>query len=788
MLPSKYGYFSEKGDEYIITSPDTPRPWINVLTNTRYGCVLSQAGGGFSWIDSSKLNMLTRWNQELVGDQDGMHLFLHDKKKKKLWSLGWNPCSDAGGEFSCTHGIGYSILTRKIDDIKATTTVFVPPDDTLEIRIVEIRNESTHTREICLQSALTWLCDQWYDAHREFHRTFLETQWKPECNAVYATKRRWDVPYIEGQQDHFTWPYTAFHAVSLKPKFASGDLYEIRGRNGHAAKPAALFAPDGIGSFGQHVDSAASLRVQFTLKPGQSKTCVFLLGAETSPGKAAQLIKKYNSVSAAKKAFIETRQWWKSLLSAFSCTLPDAKMNALVNYWLPYQAIAGRLFAKTGYYQNSGAYGYRDQLQDSLAWCILRPQHARAHILRACGVQKSDGSVCHWWFPNTPINSQTNCSDDFLWLPFILCKYIQETGDTSILKERVPFMDDGDATVLEHAIASVDRALKRLSPRGLPLIGDNDWNDGMSSVGDKMKGESVWLGHFLYTILNDVSSLLAANKVLPGKVKKYKVIAKQLKIDVNTHGWDGKWYLRATTDEGKMLGSKKCKEGRIFLNAQTWAVISGIADESRAENAMQKAREILFRKQGALLFAPPYTKPDPAIGYLTQYAPCMRENGGVYTHAAVWAILAEALLGNAQLAHDVFKSLCPIKPKTETDLYAAEPYVLPGNIDGPDTPTPGRAGWTWYTGSAAWMYHTIIRQLIGIQPTSAGLIIDPCIPKKWKEFSVDCTVQDIHVSLHIQNLNGVEKGIQKIRVNGKKVNLPISLKGKNSLDIQITMG
>ena len=283
-------------------------------------------------------------------------------------------------------------------------------------------------------------------------------------------------------------------------------------------------------------------------------------------------------------------------------------------------------------------------------WFLLDPPRAKEHIRRTCRVQNADGSVAHWWFPDTPIACRTNCSDDFLWLPFILCRYVNETGDTRILDAREPFADAGKDTVLRHALASIDRALDRLSPRGLPLIGDNDWNDGMSSVGDKMKGESVWLGHFLHGILLDMADLLAARRTLPRRAAKYRTAARALRAAINSHCWDGEWYTRATTDEGAILGAKACREGRIFLNAQTWAVIGRTADADRADTAMRSARALLYHPYGSLLFAPPYTTPDPAIGYLTQYAPGMRENGGVYTHAAVWSVLAEAMRGDAACA------------------------------------------------------------------------------------------------------------------------------------------
>jgi cellobiose phosphorylase len=667
-------------------------------------------------------------------------------------------------------------------------TIFVPPKDTLEIWLVEVHNRSRRKRTLRIQSYFEWLCGQWYDAHREFSRTFLETEYNKAGHVIYARNRKWDVPYTKGSFEQFTWPFTAFHACSVTPAYVTGDSYDFIGRNGDPAAPAGVNAKNGIGSFGRHVDSAASIRAEITLKPGAKKTLVFVLGAARSKQAANRLVKKYARVTAARSALQHTKRHWQDLLDGFECTTPDNRVNILVNTWLKYQAVSARLYGKTGYYQNSGAFGFRDQLQDSQVWLPLDPRQAREHILRCCAEQQRNGRVCHWWFPGTPIKHITNCSDDYLWLPWFIVQYLKETADFSMLKRSVPFADGSQTDVLGHALASIDRALHRMSPRGIPLLGDNDWNDGLSNAGKEMKGESVWLAHFLHLVLTEWAAVLKRLGIKKSRASRYKTCAQSLRDAVNAHCWDGSWYWRATTDTGEKLGSHACREGKLFLNAQTWALIGGTAPPDRAEQAMAAARKYLYTPYGSLLFSPAFTKPDPGIGYLTQYAPGTRENGGVYTHAAVWSILAEALRGNGTGAWERFNALCPVKQPAAVENYACEPYVLPGNIDGPASPTPGRAGWTWYTGSAAWLFHALSSALLGIRAEYDGLVIDPCIPARWKTYTVKRHFRGACLHITVNNPDGVETGVASVSVNGVPAKMPLTVQKGKEYIIVVRMG
>ncbi|MDP2912624.1 MAG: hypothetical protein Q8N91_01275 [Candidatus Omnitrophota bacterium] len=426
---------------------------------------------------------------------------------------------------------------------------------------------------------------------------------------------------------------------------------------------------------------------------------------------------------------------WDGLLSGLEVETPDPAMNLMINTWLKYQAIAGRLWARCAYYQSSGALGFRDQLQDSQIFFYLKPELAKKQILLHAAHQYKAGTVYHWWHTLTEWGLDTGFSDDLLWLPYITLNYLDETKDFGILNEKVKYLDAKPESIYNHCLRAINKALSRFSKRGLPLIGEGDWNDGLSSVGVNWKGESVWLGHFLYGALERFAEISGMKK----DFKSSRVFIKRkeaLKKAINKYAWDGKWYIRAVSDNGKILGSSKSEEGKIYFNAQSWAVINKTAEENRGETAMNYAEKYLDREYGPLLFYPAYSKPDYEIGYLTRYAAGIRENGGVYSHAATWAIMAECVLKRCEKAYGMYRKMIPPERGMDPDLYKSEPYVMPGNIDGPDSANFGRGGWTWYTGSAAWMFRVIVEWILGVRPGKDGLIVDPCIPDGWNGFKM----------------------------------------------------
>ena len=766
LFSNGFGYFNEQGNEYVITRPDTPRPWVNVISNKLYGFVISQPGGGYSWLGHATLNRLTRWEQDLVRDNWGKFLYLRDNSTGDYWSLTWQPVRRPPERYECRHGMGYTAISSLNKAVESQAVFFVPPGDPLEIWIVTVKNLSEDQRRLSLFTYFEWLLGAAPDWHREFHRCFVETSFHKPIGGIAASKRLWELP---GTQWNRSWDYVAFHTAIPHPDGFECDKEAFMGRYGSLAAPRAVVEGVTRQTSGNWVDPIGCLKVDLELAPGEEREVVFLLGAAENLAEVERLVAKYASIQAAESAFRATRAFWHGLLSPLQMETPDKAFDILNNWWFKYQAISGRLWGRTSYYQPGGAYGFRDQLQDSQVFLLLgQPELALTQIKLHARHQFQNGAVYHWWHPIAETGRTTEISDDLLWLPFALIAYLKETGDFSALDAKEPYLDGARGTLYEHCLRAIDRALSRFSPRGLPLIGEGDWNDGMNAVGPEMKGESVWLAHFLYLILIEFSRLATMRKEAEVS-NRYLARAAGLKDAVNQYAWDGEWYIRATDDQGNVLGSGSCAEGKIFLNSQTWAVISGVAGPARAAIAMDSVERFLERDYGPLLLWPAYTQVNPQIGYLTRYAPGTRENGGVYTHAATWAILAECLLKRPEAAYRMYCKINPIRRGLVPECYRAEPYVTPGNVDGPDSPHFGRGDWTWYTGSAAWLLKVGIEGILGLKPIYEGLIIDPCIPPEWDGFKVRRPFRGAIYEIEVKKPHHTGHGISQVMVDGSAV-------------------
>jgi len=764
---TKYGYFAENGREYVITTPRTPRPWINVMSNGDYGMIVSQTGSGYSWRTHAQLNRLTRWEQDLIKDEWGKYLYLRDEKGN-LWSAGWKPVCREPDHYTCRHGIGYSVIESSNFGIDSTLLMFVPNDEPLEIWKLTLQNLTNKPRTLQLYSYLEWGLGAAPDWHREFHRSFIETSFDAGLQALFATKRLWEIPTDRGHWNA-EWAYTAFHSCNPKPASFDSDKETFLGMYGNQRAPEAVQAGKKLGQrAGNWLDPVACLHLSITLAPRAEKTLCFTLGAARSKEEAASLIHKYRSPEGVDAALDMVLRRWAGLLGTVNVATPDDAMNIMLNTWLKYQAISGRLWGRTAYYQTGGAYGFRDQLQDSQIFLPIEPARTRQQILMHARHQFQDGTVYHWWHPISETGLQNKISDNLLWLPFVLTSYLLETNDLAVLDCREPFVDDAaPVSLYEHCQRAIRKALERFSKRGLPLIGAGDWNDGLSAVGLDMKGESVWLGHFLHRILIDFAAIAEKRgDVATGRL--YRERARHLKDSINELAWDGAWYSRGTKDSGEKFGSKENTEGRIYLNAQTWAVISGVADRPRAEEVMDQVENMLEYKAGPLLLFPGYKTCDRYIGYLTRYAAGMRENGGVYTHAATWAVIAEALLGRGEEAFRMFSKINPINRGKRPEEYMAEPYVTPGNIEGPDSAFYGRGGWTWYTGSAGWLFKVGLEWILGVRAAFDGLVIDPCIPAGWKGFTVRRNFRGASYVIEVRNPEHVNQGVKELCIDGEK--------------------
>ena len=765
---TKYGYFDNDGKEYVIKTPQTPKPWVNVISNGDYGMVLSQTGGGFSWKEHSEFNRITRWHQDLIKDDWGKYIYIKNNKTGEIWSPTWSPVKTDLDSYECRHGIGYTKFKTVYKGIEIVLVMFVPFGKTFEIWDINVANNNSNEIDLSFFTYFEWVLGSSADHHREFHKQFLETEYDKNINGIKAKKRLWDISI--GDRGHWNteYIYTGFFTCSKTPASYEGDKEKFIGNYGSLDNPKAVTTGIMTQSTGAFNDSIASLKIDVSLQSKSKERIQFFLGITQSNNDIKSILDKYNSNNSIDEAFEKVSKKWNDILGTLNIETPDISLNYMVNTWSRYQAISARLWGRTAYYQQSGAFGFRDQLQDSLVFLPINPELTKNQIKLHARHQFVGGEVLHWWHPISETGLKTEMTDDLLWMPFVINQYIIETCDYQILNDEEPFYDAADtkASIYEHCRLAIEKVLTRFSERGIPLIGAGDWNDGMSAVGLEMKGESFWLAEFLYLILIDFAEL--SNKI--GKEHnsvRYLEKADKLKEDFNLHSWDGEWFIRATKDSGEKIGSSECSDGQIYLNPQSWSVISSITDEKKQRIAMNSVKEKLLKKNGCLLLQPAYRSPDKYIGYLSRYAAGRRENGGVYSHASTWAIWAYAKLGEDSFANEVANKMNPINAGKNPDEYVAEPFVLPGNIDGPDSPYYGMGGWTWYTGSASWYQKNVIDWILGIRASKEGLVIDPHIPEDWGSFKIIRIFRGTEFNITVNNPNGLSSGNLELMIDGK---------------------
>jgi len=765
---SKYGYFDSEGTEYVIINPKTPKPWVNVISNGVYGMVISQTGGGFSWHTHSEFNRLNRWHQDLVQDNWGKYFYIKDKQTGEIFNPTFMPLAKTPVKYECRYGTGYTKFKVEYPKFEVLTEIFIPFGETFEVWRFIVNNKTKEELKLSFTSYFEFCLGSSADFHREFHKSFIETEFDEITGIFWGTKRLWEIPLGDRGHWNIEYPFNGFITCNQPIDSWEGDKEKFIGNYGSLINPESLKLMELSCSQGKWNDSIGSIQSSVTIAPGKTGEIAFFLGITEDKIEMPKRLREYFNSESLNKSLNSVKEKWGAMLSPLEIKTPDKGMDYLVNIWLRYQAISGRLWGRTAYYQQSGAFGFRDQLQDSLVYLPIDPELTAAQIKLHAKHQFQDGTVLHWWHPISETGLVTKMTDDLLWLPYMVIQYIEETGNISILNEKEPYYDNPQkqASLFEHCIAAFDIVFSRFSSRGLPLIGAGDWNDGLSAVGLEFKGESMWLAAFLYGILDDFAPL--AGKLGRKEIAdQYEKKALELKIKFNEFAWDGKWFSRATKDSGEKIGSRENTDGKIFLNSQTWSVITNIGYEHYQKTAMDSVKTFLLKNNGALLLSPAYSSPDKYIGYLTRYAPGRRENGGVYTHAATWAIKAFALLKDAEGAWESYKRLSPINNGMDADKYAAEPYVTPGNIDGPESPNYGMGGWTWYTGSASWFQKIIVDYILGVRASGSGLLIDPVIPADWESYSVKRKYRGCEYSVNFSNPERRSSGITQIKVDGE---------------------
>lgn len=740
------GGFSADGREYVITitpGQTTPAPWVNVLANPRFGTVVSAGGGAYTWSENAHGFRLTPWHNDPVSDVHGEAFYLRDERSGQVWSPTPLPCAGATPYVS-RHGFGYSVFEHREAGIESELWTYVALDEPLKYWVLKLHNRSDRPRRLSATGYVEWVLGDL----RPKSALHVITEIDPASGALFARN-----PYNSEFADRL-----AFFDVDDPARTVTGDRSEFIGRNGTLNRPAALTRARLSGRVGPALDACGALQVQIELAPGQTHEIVFRLGVVGRRGAddASHLVHRHRGAAAARAALTAVQDYWTQTLGVVQVETPDPALDLLANGWLLYQTLACRFWARSGDYQSGGAFGFRDQLQDAMALVQAEPARVREHLLLCAGRQFREGDVQHWWHPPSGRGVRTRCSDDYLWLPLATCRYVRTTGDTGVLDEMIPFLDgrlvegeddgyydlpgqsDESASLYEHCARAIRHGL-RMGERGLPLIGSGDWNDGMNLVGIKGRGESIWLGFFLYEVLKRFAELAWRRGDAPF-TEQCEQEAERLRQSLEQHGWDGDWYRRAYFDDGTPLGSATSPECRIDSIAQSWSVLSGAADPARARQAMEALDTHLVRREAGLiqLLDPPFDQSALEPGYIKGYVPGVRENGGQYTHAAIWATMAFARLGDRTRAWELFDLINPINHGRSPEgiaTYKVEPYVVAADVYGV-APHVGRGGWTWYTGSAGWMYRLILESLLGLRLEADRLYIAPCLPAHWDGFKL----------------------------------------------------
>lgn len=773
----KYGRFSEDGKEFIITKPDTPAPWVNYISNGKYTGLVSNAAGGYSFYVCPKDSRITRHRYNgLPWDRPGRYIYIRDEECR-YWSATWQPVALAPDYYECRHGMGYTSIEQKYNSVVSRILYFVPITDDLELWRVTLVNESDHPRrlkifayvELCLGHALVDLINQPNDQH------FNVVHYDSESEILYATKNYW-VTYTRAtvKQPNQAWNKYVFFATSLPITGFDGKKDAFIGPWRSESNPIAVEEGMCRNTEITAGDACAALQSEIILRPREAKDFVVLLGVvdrEDYEHQAELVVRKYKQLHNVDGAFRDLKQYWESYLSVVQVDTPDANINCMLNVWAKRQAwVTFHMHRTAGYYHGGLLFGtgIRDQCQDLMGPVMAEPDVVADRICEVLAHQFADGSTLHNYFPITGDGEKTGHSDTPLWLPFAIQTYLKETGDFGFLGRSVPYYDSGEGTVLEHMIRAIDYPLSKLTPRNLPKFGPGDWNDTLDYMGRRGIGESVWVAEFLCYILQETAELLERLKATE-KPAEYRRAYKLIADAINSYCWDGEWYIRGTRDDGGVVGSRNNEEGQIFLESTTWAVISGIAPEDRAQSTMDAVYKMLNSPRGPKILTPAYTKVDPDIGLATRCVPGKKENGAIFNHSVSWAIVAECILGNGNRAYDYYHKTIPMNQAYDPDIYKMEPYVYSEYVTSQDHPTFGEASHSWLTGSAAWMLRAGLDYVLGIRPTYDGLLINPCIPSDWEGFRVKRQFRGAVYDIIVENPKHVQNGVAELTLDGQRL-------------------
>jgi cyclic beta-1,2-glucan synthetase len=768
------GGFTPDGHEYVVTlepGQTTPAPWVNVIASPHIGTVVSESGSAYTWAENAHEFRLTPWHNDPLSDSSGEALYLRDEETGAFWSPTPLPARGRSG-YVCRHGFGYSVFEHYEAGIASELFTYVAMDAPVKFLVVKLRNQSNRARSLSLTGYWELVLGEW----RHANMMHIVTETDPHSGALFARNA-----YGRECANRIV-----FAHVSERTRSITGSRTEFIGRNGSLANPAAMRREHLSGKTGAGLDPCAAMLTLIELAEGEMREIVFVFGAARNTDEARHFIQQYGGPAGARQALEAVWEHWNRTLGAVNVDTPDPALNVLANGWLVYQTLSCRLWGRSGYYQSGGAYGFRDQLQDTMALIHAAPWLAREQLLRCAGRQFLKGDVQHWWHPPNGQGVRTHFSDDYLWLPYAACRYVRMTGDTGVLDESIHFLEGRElyqeeeayydqpqrspeaASLYEHCVRALKHGL-RFGTHQLPLMGGGDWNDGMNLVGKDGKGESVWLAWFLLENL-ELFAGLARNRDDADFAELCSAQAARLRSNIEAHAWDGGWYKRAWFDDGTPLGSSSNDECQIDSISQSWAVISNGGDPVRARQAMTAVDQRLVRrdKQIIQLLDPPFDKSDLEPGYIKGYIPGVRENGGQYTHAAIWTTMAFAMMGDTQRAWEFFAMLNSVHHGSTPEAierYKVEPYVMCADIYGV-RPHIGRGGWTWYTGAAGWMYRLSVETLLGLQLEVDHLRIAPCVPADWDSYKIHYRYRDTVYHITVRRVGEPSGQVIRVKVDG----------------------
>ena len=789
-IANQYGYYTEDYREFVITNPRTPRPWFNYMWNSQYAGLISHTGGGFSFLESPRDNRISRMRyNSLPWDRPGRYVMVKDSSTGKYWSLSWAPTIDLEYDFyECRHGQGYTKITTEINGIRGEITYFVPTDTNAEVWRVKLTELSGQSRDLEIYSFLELLMGNALNdqINQPNDKHFTDIHFDQDLQALVATRRYWVLNKgVSVKQPNIDWKYQIYFSQSLPISGFDSSLDTFIGRWRSEANPVAV--ETGVMKNTEITAGDPVVALQSKIKLEANGTVDFAVVLEIADKEIppAPLVKGGNFSSpplirggggdlileVVDRGFLQLKQKWDEHLSCVHVQTPDAAFNAMLNVWNQYQAaVTFDMARNSGYYHGGLLFGtgMRDRFQDILGVVMVDPARVRERLIKALNFQFKDGSTLHNYFVLTNTGERTNHSDTPLWIPFGIVEYLKETGDFSILEEVVPYHDETEGTVYEHLVRALDFAIANTGERGMPRIFTGDWNDTLDHVGSQGKGETTWGAFFLGYVLNK-SLPVCEHQGDRQSLEKFQNFYEHLRKVTNDICWDGEWYLRAFRDNGEPIGVSAATQGKIFLNAQSWAVISELAPKDRADQAMASSREYLATPFGMQIVAPSFTEIDDTVGLISRCVPGKKENGAVFNHASSWFVLASLLNGDTEFGWEIYRRMMPINSSQATDekcdRFETEPYVYPEYVTSPDHETQGQASHSWLTGTAVWMLRIGLDHILGFQPTFTGMIIDPKIPAAWSGFTAQRKFRGKVLSLTVVN----HSDVKQMLINGEVV-------------------